>query len=38
MLNQEQCWEAVVAHDAAQDGRFFYSVRTTGVYFPVLAS
>src|SRR5438477_405356 len=32
MLNQEQCWEAVVAHDGAQDGRFFYSVKTTGVY------
>src|SRR3954469_6897941 len=32
MLNQEQCWEAVVAHDATQDGRFFYSVKTTGVY------
>ena len=32
MLNDEQCWAAVMAHDAAQDGRFFYSVRTTGVY------
>src|ERR1043166_3555544 len=32
MLNQDQCWAALVAHDAAQDGRFFYSVRTTGVY------
>ena len=32
MLNEEQCWAAVVAHDATQDGRFFYSVRTTGVY------
>jgi AraC family transcriptional regulator of adaptative response/methylated-DNA-[protein]-cysteine methyltransferase len=32
MLNAEQCWDAVVAHDAAQDGRFFYSVKTTGVY------
>jgi AraC family transcriptional regulator of adaptative response/methylated-DNA-[protein]-cysteine methyltransferase len=31
-LNQEQCWEAVCARDASQDGRFFYSVRTTGVY------
>jgi AraC family transcriptional regulator of adaptative response/methylated-DNA-[protein]-cysteine methyltransferase len=31
-LNQEQCWDAVCAHDAAQDGRFFYSVKTTGVY------
>ena len=25
-------WQAVVARDAAADGRFFYSVRTTGVY------
>ena len=32
MLNEEQCWAAVIAHDATQDGRFFYSVRTTGVY------
>src|SRR5579863_2593135 len=32
MLNAEQCWAAVIAHDATQDGGFFYSVRTTGVY------
>src|SRR6266566_2139154 len=32
MLNAEQCWAAVLAHEAAQDGRFFYSVKTTGVY------
>ena len=25
-------WAAVVAHDPEADGRFFYSVRTTGVY------
>jgi AraC family transcriptional regulator of adaptative response/methylated-DNA-[protein]-cysteine methyltransferase len=25
-------WAAVVARDAAADGRFYYSVRTTGVY------
>ena len=25
-------WAAVVARDASADGRFFYSVRTTGVY------
>ena len=25
-------WAAVVARDPAADGRFFYSVRTTGVY------
>ena len=32
MLNAEQCWAAVVARDATQDGRFFYSVKSTGVY------
>ena len=32
MLNAEQCWAAVLAHDATQDGHFFYSVKTTGVY------
>jgi AraC family transcriptional regulator, regulatory protein of adaptative response / methylated-DNA-[protein]-cysteine methyltransferase len=32
MLNQEQCWAAVLAHDATHDGHFFYSVKTTGVY------
>jgi AraC family transcriptional regulator, regulatory protein of adaptative response / methylated-DNA-[protein]-cysteine methyltransferase len=25
-------WRAIAARDAASDGRFFYSVRTTGVY------
>ena len=32
MLNEEKCWEAVVAHDASRDGSFFYGVKTTGVY------
>jgi AraC family transcriptional regulator, regulatory protein of adaptative response / methylated-DNA-[protein]-cysteine methyltransferase len=32
MLNAEQCWAAVLAHDARADGSFFYSVKTTGVY------
>jgi len=32
MLNQDRCWAAVIAHDATQDGHFFYSVKTTGVY------
>lgn len=32
MLNAEQCWEALTGRDAAADGSFFYSVRTTGVY------
>src|SRR5215470_15493117 len=25
-------WSAVIARDAAADGKFFYSVKTTGVY------
>jgi AraC family transcriptional regulator, regulatory protein of adaptative response / methylated-DNA-[protein]-cysteine methyltransferase len=32
MLSAKKCWTAVVAHDATQDGHFFYSVKTTGVY------
>ena len=32
MLDQEQCWAALCAHDASQDGQWFYSVKTTGVY------
>src|ERR1700722_14370619 len=32
MLSAEKYWAAVIAHDATQDGRFFYSVKTTGVY------
>jgi AraC family transcriptional regulator of adaptative response/methylated-DNA-[protein]-cysteine methyltransferase len=28
----DEKWAAVVAHDPAADGRFVYSVRTTGVY------
>lgn len=28
----ERRWLAVVSRDASQDGRFFYAVRTTGVY------
>ena len=32
MLNEEKCWDAVCAHDAAQDGEWVYSVKTTGVY------
>lgn len=30
--NDDQRWAAVLARDAAADGTFFYSVRTTGVY------
>jgi AraC family transcriptional regulator, regulatory protein of adaptative response / methylated-DNA-[protein]-cysteine methyltransferase len=32
MLNFEECWTAVENRDAGADGRFFYGVRTTGVY------
>lgn len=32
MLDFEQCWAAVENRDARADGRFFYGVRTTGVY------
>src|ERR1700757_2776791 len=32
MLDLEQCWAAVEKRDAGADGRFFYGVRTTGVY------
>jgi AraC family transcriptional regulator of adaptative response/methylated-DNA-[protein]-cysteine methyltransferase len=32
MLNPETCWEALLRRDRQQDGRFFFSVITTGVY------
>jgi AraC family transcriptional regulator of adaptative response/methylated-DNA-[protein]-cysteine methyltransferase len=32
ILNQERCWEALVAHDRSSDGRFFTGVLTTGIY------
>jgi AraC family transcriptional regulator of adaptative response/methylated-DNA-[protein]-cysteine methyltransferase len=28
----DPCWQAVVDRNAAADGKFYYSVRTTGVY------
>jgi len=31
-LNFNKCWEAIQRRDAAQDGRFFVGVLTTGVY------
>ncbi len=31
-MNDQQCWEALQARDANQDGRFWYGVLTTGVY------
>lgn len=30
--NDDPRWAAVLAHDRSQDGKFFYAVRTTGVY------
>lgn len=32
MLDSDLCWQAVCARDAAQDGRFVFAVRSTGVY------
>jgi AraC family transcriptional regulator of adaptative response/methylated-DNA-[protein]-cysteine methyltransferase len=32
MLNFEECWTALEKRDASADGKFFYGVRTTGVY------
>lgn len=29
---QDDCWQAVLARDAAQDGAFYYAVNSTGVY------
>lgn len=31
-LDDIQCWQAVLNHDAASDGKFYYGVMTTGVY------
>jgi AraC family transcriptional regulator of adaptative response/methylated-DNA-[protein]-cysteine methyltransferase len=31
-VNDDAAWKAVIAHDAAYDGQFVYSVETTGVY------
>jgi AraC family transcriptional regulator of adaptative response/methylated-DNA-[protein]-cysteine methyltransferase len=32
VMNDEERWAAVLRRDAAADGTFYYSVRTTGVY------
>jgi AraC family transcriptional regulator of adaptative response/methylated-DNA-[protein]-cysteine methyltransferase len=32
MLDFEKCWDAVQKRDAAQDGKFYFGVVTTGVY------
>ena len=31
-LNREQCYRAIVSHDARFDGRFFVAVSSTGIY------
>ncbi|WP_425434019.1 Ada metal-binding domain-containing protein [Oceanisphaera psychrotolerans] len=31
-LDPDTCWQAVQQRDASFDGRFWYAVRTTGVY------
>jgi AraC family transcriptional regulator, regulatory protein of adaptative response / methylated-DNA-[protein]-cysteine methyltransferase len=30
--NEEQCWDAVVARDSNQDGKFVFAVASTGIY------
>jgi len=32
VMTDEEKWNAVVARDAKADGKFFYSVKTTGIY------
>ena len=32
MLDADRCWQAVCARDAAQDERFVFAVRSTGIY------
>ncbi|WP_394559638.1 bifunctional DNA-binding transcriptional regulator/O6-methylguanine-DNA methyltransferase Ada [Aquipseudomonas alcaligenes] len=32
MLDQNHCWQALCDRDAAQDGRFVFAVRSTGIY------
>ncbi|HSH96821.1 MAG: bifunctional DNA-binding transcriptional regulator/O6-methylguanine-DNA methyltransferase Ada [Methylophilaceae bacterium] len=32
MPNPEECWAAVVNRDSVMDGKFYYTVSTTGVY------
>ncbi|MGD9878772.1 MAG: bifunctional DNA-binding transcriptional regulator/O6-methylguanine-DNA methyltransferase Ada [Reyranella sp.] len=32
MPSPEECWQAVLGRDRAHNGRFWFSVRTTGVY------
>lgn len=32
VLNEDQCWQAVLERDRGQDGTFFFGVTTTGVF------
>ena len=32
MLNDNQCWDAVIERDRRQDGQFFFGVTTTGIF------
>jgi len=32
ILDEQQCWQAILRRDPAGDGRFWYGVRTTGIY------
>lgn len=32
MLDERQCWEAVLGKDKTQDGRFYFGVMTTGIF------
>lgn len=31
-INEERYWQAVLSRDASMDGRFFYAVRSTGIF------
>ncbi len=32
VTENDRRWQSLVAHDSQADGKFYYSVRTTGVY------
>jgi AraC family transcriptional regulator of adaptative response/methylated-DNA-[protein]-cysteine methyltransferase len=32
MLNEDNCWNAVLSKDKAKDGQFYFGVKTTGIY------
>ncbi len=31
-MNEENCWQAVLARDSQSNGAFVYAVRSTGIY------